>query len=912
LGSAEPPDTSLHAPPSEELRRRLAEFAARWGAYQGSERAEAQTFLNELLACYGTDRQAVGAKFEESTRAGGFMDMIWPGTCIIEMKRPSEADRLDQHRGQALQYWQVSGERFGSAPPYVVLCAFQRFEVWRPGEVYTKPKAVFDLATLPENADALLFLEGREPGFFARDELTRDAVALVTDLYQRLDERDAADHDVLQDFVLQIVWCMFAEDLGMLPGHLFTRLLDGLLKDPSRSSFDDLGRLFRYLAEPAPRPTHGVYEGTPFADGGLFRKPAEVHLETEEVDALRKAADFDWTQVEPAIFGALLQGALGKEKQWALGAHYTAEADILKVVLPTIVEPWRERVEACETVRDVQAAQRDLMNYVVLDPACGSGNFLYVAYRELRRVEAELRTRGAELRRAAGMPDQAELALYPITNLKGIEIEIFAVKLARVTMWIGHKLAVEDLGVDEPVLPLVDLSGIRQGDALRIEWPRADAIISNPPYHGSQFIRRELGDEYAEWLKQEFGVGLKDYAVYWFRKAHEHLEPEMRAGLVATNSVSQGRARSASLEWITENRGVITNAISKQPWSGEAVVNVSIVNWVKDPRAEPSGLVLDGEEVDGITPALQPAGLDVSQAQRLLPNARCSFQGVTPAGEGFVLDDAEAAGLFGRSEADYSRVVRAYLTGDDITSDPMQKPTRWIVDFATMPLEEARQWPAALEIVEQRVRPARETNRRKLYRERWWLFAEARPGMRKALGPLARFAAANRYGKRVLVTWQAPAVCPSGQVVVFGIEDDYAMGILSSRVHSQWAWAQSSTMRVDIRYTPTSAFETFPWPTPTAEQREEIGSLAAQMIEQRQQICAERQIGLTTLYNEVDEGAYADLRKLHDGLDKAVATAYGWPASAASEPNDSNRRLLELNQKIATGEVEYAPFGGAP
>ncbi|MGH2989305.1 MAG: DNA methyltransferase [Solirubrobacterales bacterium] len=366
--------------------------------------------------------------------------------------------------------------------------------------------------------------------------------------------------------------------LGMLPDHLFTRLLDGLLKDPSRSSVDDVGRLFRYLAEPGERPDHGVYAGTPYADGGLFDAPTEVHLEKEEVETLRQACDFDWTQVEPAIFGALLQGALGKEKQWALGAHYTAEADILKVVLPTVVEPWRDRLAALDNVTDAQAAQRDLMSYVVLDPACGSGNFLYVAYRELRRVEAGLRRRAAELRREAGLGGQEELALYPITNMKGIEIEPFAVKLARVTMWIGHKLAVEELGVDEPVLPLVDLSGIQQGDALRLDWPRADAIVSNPPYHGSQLIREELGDEYAEWLKREFEVGLKDYAVYWFRKAHERLEPGDRAGLVATNSVSQGRARGASLEWIIDNGGVITSAVSKQPWSGEAVVNVSIVN----------------------------------------------------------------------------------------------------------------------------------------------------------------------------------------------------------------------------------------------------------------------------------------------------------------------------------------------
>lgn len=174
-----------------------------------------------------------------------------------------------------------------------------------------------------------------------------------------------------------------------------------------------------------------------------------MHLEPEELDLLARAAgEFNWRQVEPAIFGGLLQGALGKERQWALGAHYTAEADILKIVLPTVVEPWRERIAACRTVDDVTAAQNALMHYVVLDPACGSGNFLYVAYRELRRIEAELRRRATDMRRNAGLAAQQTLSVYfPLSNMKGIELDPFAVQLARVTLWMGHKLAVDELAM---------------------------------------------------------------------------------------------------------------------------------------------------------------------------------------------------------------------------------------------------------------------------------------------------------------------------------------------------------------------------------------------------------------------------------------------------------------------------------
>ena len=891
----------------EEIRRRLAEFAASWGGYQGTERSEAQTFLNELLACYGAERRAAGARFEEKT-GDGFMDLFWPGVCIIEMKRPSEAKRLADHREQMLRYWQSSGTPQSPAPRYVVLCAFHRFEVWEPGAVYTEPRVSFNLTEIPEHLDALLFLTGGQPVFVGdQTEVTREAVELVTEVYRRLRERKASDLDVLRSFVLQSVWAMFAEDLAMLPSHLFTRVLDELLANPGRSSRDELGQLFAYLNEPKDRPTEGLYAGTPYANGSLFVKPARVHLDREELELLRQACESSWRKVEPAIFGALLQGALGRERQWALGAHYTAEADILKIVLPTIVEPWRERIAACRTVADVQAAQDELMHYVVLDPACGSGNFLYVAYRELRRIEAELRRRARDMRRNEGLREQETLAVYfPLTNIKGIELDPFAVQLARVTMWMGHKLAVDELDLEERVLPLVDLSGIRRGDALRLEWPRANAIIGNPPYHGSQRLRGELGDEYVEWLKSEFGIGVKDYAVYWFRKAHERLESGGRAGLVATNSISQNKSRAPSLDWIVASDGLITSAVSSQPWIGEANVHVSIVNWVKNSDFD-ERFRLDGREVEGITSALRPGLVRMSPA-RLGANAGIGFQGPIPVGMGFLVPESEARQLLADERADYSIVIRRYLMGDDVANDPAQEPTRWIIDFASRTLEDVAQWPRALEIVKERVLPTRLQNRDRGFREKWWQFGRPRGEMRTALAGLHRFAAANRVGKRLYFIWADPTWCLGDKVVAFKLDDDMSLGVLSSSVHRGWAWALSSTLKADLNYTPTSAFETFPWPQPSANQRQAIAGITRALIARRSEICLEREIGLTKLYNEVDEGAYADIAELHRQLDEDVAAAYGWPASAAHDPLESNRLLLELNRAIAAGEIEYHPF----
>ena len=334
--------------------------------------------------------------------------MLWPGVCIIEMKAPSVAPKLERHRTQALDYWRESADAaLGiAAPPYVVLCAFQRFEVWEPGRFPDGPRAEFDLIDLPDRYDALLFLAGREPVFVdGHAAVTSGAAKLVTELNSRLADRRCGGPDERRDFILQCVWSMFAEDLGQIPGHhRFTQIVTDLIgtiagdRAPTSS-----GACSRYsTTRQTKRPTHGLYAGVPYANGGLFENPARLHLDADELNLLFHAAQANWRKVEPQIFGSLLEGTLGHDKQWELGAHYTHDAEMQKIVQPTIVRPWRERIENLSTHREAERAQADLMRYVVLDPACGSGNFLYLAYRELRRIERRLHEREAELRRAAG------------------------------------------------------------------------------------------------------------------------------------------------------------------------------------------------------------------------------------------------------------------------------------------------------------------------------------------------------------------------------------------------------------------------------------------------------------------------------------------------------------------------------
>jgi hypothetical protein len=636
-----------------------------------------------------------------------------------------------------------------------------------------------------------------------------------------------------------------------------------------------------------------------------------VHLDQNDLAMLRKAAEFDWRKVDPTIFGSLMEGCLGHDRRWELGAHYTHEVDIMKIVRPTIVEPWRARLDATTTLAEVRHVLGELCAFRVLDPACGCGNFLYVAYRELRSLEHELKERLVTIARQTGMPppDPGALPYYPLSNLHGLDIEPTAVLIARVTLWMGQRQMMDRFGAAEPALPLVDLSGIQAADALEVPWPVTDCIIGNPPFLGASHVRAARGDAYVKRLQATFKVGVKDYCVYWFRKAQDHLHEGQRAGLVGTNSISQNLGRSASLDYIVGTGGVITDAVSTQKWPGDAKVHVSLVNWIKKPSEPPATAVLDGKLVSGITAELRTPDRSTGTAHRLSANIGKAFEGPSPKAGGFLIGTEEAGRLLARSDASYPDVVRPYLGSADVARDVRQSASRWAIDFGVMSLEAAMKYPGALDIVRERVRPGRE-GKKEPYVGNWWQFNRPRPDLRLALAKLDRYIVMGRHGKRLLFVWAEPWTLASDATKVFAFDDDYTMGVLSSTTHDAWAKARSSTIKGDPRYTNTSVFETFPWPFPvTNDQQESVAEASRRVIARRQEICAENSFGLTALYNAVDDGAYTDLKALHRQLDEAVAAAYGWPKAVAHDGDEIVQRLLELNREIAAGSRKYDPFG---
>lgn len=936
--------TALTARSAQEITSALTAFVTNWQNYDGGEVEEAHTFLDQLFEAYGLDRRGAGVRYESTLRRAdgttGFTDAILPGKLLIEMKRPSKATTLEGDREQAFGYWQEVGSRDEGvpAPRYTLLCAFHRFMVYEFGRYPREPIADFTLDELPDSQGALRFLTGQRPTVVQPNRaLTAVAAEGVVSLYHGLIARDAAEPTELRSFILQTVWCLFASDLGVLAGYPVQEIISDLLTDSQdrRSSAAELGHLYRLLNLPdqhhpdRPSAVHqhqgGVFAGkTKFVNGGLFATPAAVHLTREELEKLREIGKYRWRDVDPTIFGSLIEGFLERDRaivdpgaRRQFGVHYTHSDDIRKIVGPCIVEPWQARIQRANSVDRALEVLASLCELRVLDSACGSANFLYIAYQEIRALEREARDKVEQLARASGVepPDTRHLQ-FPLQNLHGIELDEFAVQVARVVLWMGHEIAGRDQGTPEPLLPLPDLSAtIVQGDALEMEWPDVDVIISNPPFNGSQRLREAIGDDAIERLKSQFGIGVKDYCVYWFRKAVEHLPPGGRAGLVATNSIAHGGTREASLDHVVEKGGVLLDVVPSQTWQGDAAVHVAIVNWIHQPDGDAGSFEyrIDHAPIHGgIGSDLRPAALSVVSAVELPANDGIAFQGPIPGNRGFVLDDEAAAELIRRDDADYAQVVKRYLTSDDIASSPAQEPSRWIIDFGHRELQDARKFPAAIEIVERDVKPERIKVRRESNRRRWWQFVEPRRGRRAAIADLSRYLAVGRHGKRILLTWCEPEWIASDATVTIALDGDYHFGVLTSRAHVLWAAYRGSTIETRPRYTHTTVFRSFPWPAPDGQQREAIAAAAREVAEQRTSACTDANAGLTDVYNIVEDGGYPDLMVAHRDLDRAVAAAYGWPVSIAGDAYELIPRLLALNHEIDAGTIDYEPFEDRP
>jgi SAM-dependent methyltransferase len=911
---------------SPELRVQLADFVRyRRDHLSGDEKGEAQVFLDRLFRALGHEgiREA-GATLEmrikkHASKGIAFADLMWKPRCLIEMKKAG-AD-LSRHYRQAFEYWI---DAVPDRPRYVVLCNFDEFWIYDFNAQLDEPVDRLQLNDVPRRIDALAFLlpQPAEPTF--NNDLvavTREAASQVARVFVNLHER-GIERPLAQRFVLQSVMAMFAEDIGLLPGKFFSHALDE--STSSQAAYDLLLGLFREMNTPGDTPG-GRYKGTPYFNGGIFASPAAIELDADEIFLLRQAASTDWSAVRPEIFGTLFEQSMDAGERHAQGAHFTNQVDIAKVVLPTIVNPWRKMLGDATTIDELEAVLAKMYNFRVLDPACGSGNFLYVAYREMRRIEHEAIQLIRDRRKSERLRTQGRFTYVTPDHFYGIDINPFAVEIAKVTMLLAKKLSADELDEGADVLPLDNLDGtIHAADALFSSWPHADAIIGNPPFLGRRKMVEELGPAYTQRLAEEYpGVrGVSDFVCYWFPLAHDHLRSGGRAGLVATKTITQNESRESSLDYIVDNGGTIIDAVASQPWSGDAVVTVSIVNWIKGETDEPKNLWLNsGElklETDFINSSLRP-NIDVRHARKLPPNLapQTCFQGQTPGvSDYFVLDQIRRDGLVA-GDASSGRYIHPFLGGRDM----LERPTvdRWVIDIDNSDLISATSSaPKLMEYLNKNVLPERQkvaakkaqksieilaanpnakVNRHhENFLARWWQLDYRRTALIDRIEKMDRYIATSRvasWRRATVFSYVDSSVRPGDSLSVFTLDDDYSFGILSSSIHRTWFEARCSTLKSDLRYTSTTVWDSFPWPqTPSDRNVRDIVKIVCEILDERQRYLDEG-LSLKSQYDTLRQPGRSRLRDLHSELDTAVMMTYGFSSS-----EDLLTQLLALNQDI--------------
>jgi type II restriction/modification system DNA methylase subunit YeeA len=939
-----------------------SDFIAKWTASTRNERAACQEHFIDLCNLLdeptpGTDPTGETYAFEKGatkfTGEGGWAD-VWKRGCFAWEYKKKRGDLNAAHR-QLLLYAGPLGN-----PPLLITSDIARIVIrtnWTNAVTETHEIPLSEIAD-PLRLRLLKWAfsdpEQLRPTR-TRQGLTEQAATEFAELAGRLRDR-GHDPQVVAHFVNRLVFCMFANNVGLLPEGLFGQMLK-LCKRRWPRSAEYTGQLFGAMAKSG---GEIGYVDVPWFNGGLFEDAATLPLIEKDINLLIELTDLDWGEIDPSILGTLFERGLDPGKRSQLGAHYTDRAKIEMLIDPVIRRPllaeWasvREQIEAALAAPErrkgsgketAQALYRGflerLRNFRVLDPACGSGNFLYLSLQALKDLEHQATVEVEALGLSREFP-----RVGPETML-GIEINPYAAELARVSVWIGHLQWTRRHGYPAPSNPVLQvLDTIECRDALLTpdgkvaEWPRADVIVGNPPFLGDKSMIGTMGVEWVTALRLAYErrvPGGADLVCFWFEKAREAVESNKvdRVGLVATNSI-RGGANRRILDTIAE-RFSIFEAFSDEAWSVDgAAVRVSLVCFA---RVAPSGVRLDGRSVTAIHSDLTGGNTNLTTALTLSENIRVAFNGIQKTGP-FEIFGQEARKMLcaplNPNGQPNSLVLKPWWNGLDVAR---RNRDMWIVDFG-LDEDESRAsfFSAPFSYLAQSVKPMRVGKREARTNECWWLFQWPRPAMRAAIAKLERFIVTPEVSKHRIFVWTPASVCPDKNLIVIARNDDTTLGILQSHFHEMWALRMGTSLEDRPRYTPTTTFETFPFPEnltpnlPAASYADNphaqaIATAARDLVEKRDlwlnppdliervpEVVAgypDRIIPrnpkaalilktrtLTNLYNTrgTPEGTWLD--NLHRALDEAVAAAYGWPAELSDD--EILGRLLALNHERA-------------
>ena len=911
-----------------EVRIRAATFAEEWSSAV-RETSETQSFYNAFFRVFGVERRSV-ARYEEHVAklddSSGFIDLFWPGVLIVEQK--SAGRDLSKAYGQAGEYFDALKER--DRPRYILVSDFQTFELHDLDE---RTEVRFSLKDLPAHVEHFGFILGVQKRTFRdQDPANVKAAELVGRLHDKLAAAGYRGHD-LERFLVRIVFCLFADDTGIFePRDIFLEFVETRTSEDGADLGPWLAQLFQVLDTPEDERGSALDEDLarfPYVNGDLFRKPLRIpSFDASMREALLDVCRFDWSNISPAIFGALFQSVMEPAERRAQGAHYTTEQNILKVIEPLFMDDLRSAFERLKSRKDsrrrtdLQRFQEKLGRLRFFDPACGCGNFLIIAYRELRLLELEVIR---ELRAAAGTLGQEELdaatlSLINVDQFYGIELSEFPARIAETAMWMmdhimNNRLSLE-FGQTYARIPLETSPHIVHGDALEMEWSEflpseeCSFVFGNPPFVGAKYQTPEQRAQVRRIAALGKSGGTLDYVTAWFIKAGEYVqEGAARIGFVATNSITQGE-QVAQLWPILFDRCKLEIAFAHRTFAwgsdarGKAHVHVAILGLDQRDRAGAEKRLFGYPDIKGepeesrhavLSPYLFDAGglsdphLVVREESSPINRMGRLIIGSKPIDGGNYIFDAAERAAFLEAEPEAASYLRPYVGAREY----LQGGDRYILALHDASPEALARLPS----VRERIAAVR------AYRQA----SKSAPTQKLAETPtlyhvnvipdkpfLAIPETSSERREYAAIGWLTPPVIPSNAIRLMQNATLVDFGLLTSSMHMAWLRHVGGRLKSDYRYSIGLVYNTFPTPPGFTTGDANLSQLKAHA---QSVLDARAEWPNSTLANLYDPDLMPpNLRKAHQALDRAVDRLYG--RTPFTSERDRIEHLFMLYEKM--------------
>ncbi|MEL0592096.1 MAG: DNA methyltransferase [Planktothrix rubescens PR221] len=881
-----------------EIKQRAIAFSKEWET-ETSEKSESQSFWNDFFNVFGISRRRVGSfelPIKKADNKQGFIDLLWKGIILVEHK--SRGKDLDKATQQAKDYFPNLKEH--ELPKYILVSDFQKFRLY---DLDTNETTEFELKDFVNHVHLFGFMAGYEKRVYKDEDPVNIAAAeLMGELHDRLKEIGYTGHD-LEVYLVRLLFCMFADDTGIFNNKgIFWEYIDLHTKENGSDLAMHIASIFHILNTSNEKRLKNLDENLaqfPYVNGKLFEetvKPATFDKPMREM--LLKACAFDWGKISPAIFGSMFQAVMNQTERRNLGAHYTSEKNIQKLIKPLFLDDlYTEFEKAKGSKGKLETLHKKIANLHFLDPACGCGNFLIITYRELRDLEILILL---ELNKSGQLvTDISSIIQVDVDQFAGIEYDEFAVRVAEVAMWlIDHQMNLKvsnEFGQYFVRLPLKKAAKIVHGNSLRIDWgdvvakEKLNFILGNPPFVGKHLQSRNQKEDMQLVFDYMKGLSDLDYVTAWFYKAASIIKnTRVEVGFVATSSITQGEQVYLLWNSLINDFGVKINFVHRTfKWSneakGNAVVHCVIIGFslFERPRKE----IFDYESINSdpqkiivekINPYLNSGSLVlISKRSKPLSNVSPITCGNKPSDDGnFIFSDVEK-NEFVKKEPLAHSFFRKYIGSAELINNTF----RWCLWLKDIPPVELKKMPLVLEKID-KVRKFRENS-------------TAAPTRKTALTPslffyisqpdtnyLAIPEVSSERRKYIPIGFLDKSIIASNKLQIIHNANLYLFGILTSEMHMTWVRYVCGRLKSDFDYSSTIVYNNYPFPENVSDkQKQKVETAAQKVLDTRAKY---PDISLADLYDPLTMPP--DLVKAHQALDKAVDLCYR-PQPFVSELN---------------------------